>query len=257
MIRLVLLLLILLWHQITFAADQTYNCTGTADQTWINTLIAGMTGDNTETLTISGNCVLTASVNITKGITVTGTGNRATTITAPDGDESFYIQAVNMAGTDIIRLTNLTITGGYTGGYDIRIESHYAWARLIIDNITFNNTASGYNIIVTPAESPSTAPTHQKILIHSCTRNSTSVNQEFIKAFGHGSTAWAADDGWGTDNYIFVENCIINAGTLWAASDTEGGARITWRYNDMDSVWLAQHDFGSTQRQRGTRSWET
>lgn len=240
-----------------FAANQTYTCTGTDDQDGVAAKIALMSAG--ETLTIeAGNCTFTDYVSIATGITVTGVG--LSTVINSTGGRIFLIPTT---ATGDIRITNMRFTGSSSGGTDIRIER--GWDSLRIDHITVNTTSTtfadiGYSTHWDDLFSGVTTDS-QKVLFDHITYSTTTGGAPVIKIYGRGHRAWQEDDGWGTDNFVFIEDSTFTWPSDVAANskyvtDTEFGARFVFRYNTVTNGGVFTHDTGSTPRSRGTRAVE-
>lgn len=85
----------------------------------------------------------------------------------------------------------------------------------------------------------------------------TKHNGQFLRGNGRGFLAWAEDDGWGTDDFIVVENCKLSYDSFPQGGmiDGENGTKFVFRYNDVTNGWFTYHDAGGP-RYRGSRAFE-
>jgi hypothetical protein len=72
------------------------------------------------------------------------------------------------------------------------------------------------------------------------------------QTFGHGS--WADLPYWGTDKFLFVEDCDFTTGTNRAAIDCYEGARVVVRYSTFNDAQISAH--GTEGQGRGAKQLE-
>lgn len=205
----------------------------------------------------SGSCVWATGVTINKGISVMGSSQSSTIITS-NAPALFYI---NGNGSGSYRVSNMTFRGNSSGGADVTING--AWTSMRIDHITWETTTSHSiylgrqilnDIVIRGINRP-----HEKVLIDHITSNfSGSGSHTFLRIDGRGYKAWLEDTGFGTDNFVFVEDSIFNYTNSSANQptvDSEGGGRYVFRHNTVNNGYVAQHD-PNTAMYRGTRAVE-
>jgi hypothetical protein len=202
----------------------------------------------------SGSCSWSSGITFSKAITIKGAGE-ATAITTT-GDSLFTI---NGSGSGNYRISNMKFLGTSASGTDINING--VWSSMRIDNIKWNTGSTrgiqvGYShawdIVFSGA-----AIQHQKILIDSINYSPTGGGTPFILIYGRGHLPWKEDDGFGTDNFVFIENSTFNYATKFGyLTDTEFSGRFVFRHNTVINAGVYMHDLGSTPRSRGNRAVE-
>jgi len=203
----------------------------------------------------SGSCRWSGGVSISKGITVQGAGT-ATTITSA-GSSLFTI---NGNGSGNYRISNMVFLGTSSGGTDIAING--AWDSMRIDHITWNtgSTRAIYvgRLMVGDIVYRGLNRTHQKALIDNInyTPASSSAGRPFILIYGLGYRAWQQDDGFGSDNFVFIEDSDFNYAANNYVVDTEMGGRYVFRYNNVRNAGVSMHDMGGQLLARGNRATE-
>jgi hypothetical protein len=70
------------------------------------------------------------------------------------------------------------------------------------------------------------------------------------------SGSWAAASGFGTSQFLFIENNTFIAGSSMAAFDCYAGARVVFRYNTCSKAFLEVHGTDSSGIWRGGRAFE-
>lgn len=204
----------------------------------------------------SGSCSWGSSISLSKAIAIQGAGE-STTITS-SGDSFFKI---NGNGSGNYRISGMRFLGGSSTGTDIDIGG--VWDSMRIDNIKWNTQSArgimvGYghawDILFGGASIP-----HQKVLIDNIDYSPTSVKggQPFILIYGRNHLAWQEEDGFGNDNFVFIEDSSFNfPSTEGYVTDAEFGSRFVFRYNRVTNGGVFMHDLGSTPRSRGNRAVE-
>ena len=247
--RLLLAIFICLVTSPSFAVTTACNGSQSDCQSKVTAATAG------DIITIpSGTFTWSSPVSITKGVTIQGGGSSS--VINITGAGAFTIPIGTSWGD--IRICYLRLTGASTSGQDMNFER--GWNSLRVDHITWNTTSSrgihvGYSTGWDDVYNGSYV-SHQKMLVDHVTYNVTSGGSPFILVYGRGSRAWREDDGFGTDNFIFIEDSSFT----WPSyslghyvTDTEYAARIVFRYNTVTNGWVGTHDFGSTPNSRGNR----
>jgi len=202
----------------------------------------------------NGNCSWSSGVTITKGVIVQGESQTSTVITGSGN----YIFHITGNGTGNFRITNMKFMGGT--GYDISIGG--GWNTLRIDNIIWNTSSSNgirFRDYAWGCTYEGLCYSHQKALIDniSYTQGGVNAGRPFLFINGRGHKAWQEEDGWGSDNFIFLEDSKFTyTSELGYLTDTEHGARLVVRHVTSTNGGITQHDLGSTPRARGNRALE-
>lgn len=68
------------------------------------------------------------------------------------------------------------------------------------------------------------------------------------------NSIWAEPLGLGTNNAVFIEDCIINFTKFGNVVDANYGGRYVFRYNTVNDAYIEAHSLQGTHR--ATRSWE-
>lgn len=204
----------------------------------------------------SGSCRWSGGVTISKGITVQGAGT-ATTITSA-GSSLFTI---NGNGSGNYRISNMVFLGTSSGGTDIAING--AWDSMRIDHITWNTGSTrGIWLGRTMAGSivyRGSTVLHQKVLIDNINYKAdvSTAGRPFLLIYGLGYKAWGQDDGWGTDNFVFIEDSAFTYNHFSGyIVDTEMGGRYVFRHNTTINAGVSMHDMGGQLLGRGNRAAE-
>ena len=226
------------------------SCSQSNVQTAVNNATAG------DTVTVpSGNCTWADGVTISKGITVQGAGS--STIITGAGNSFFTI---NGNGSGNYRISNMVFLGTSSGGTDISING--SWDSMRIDHITWKTGSSRAiylgRLMVGDIVYRGINHTYQKALIDNIdyTPAAADAGRPFILIFGLGYRAWQQDDGFGSDNFVFIEDCNFNYTSNNYVVDTEMGGRFVFRYNNVRNAGVSMHDFGGQLLSRGNRATE-
>ena len=205
----------------------------------------------------AGTATWTAAITVTKGISIVGAGKDVTVIVASRSGRSdqktFSVTAKQ--SQPMFRLSGLTIKGvvGQAGGtrgvvsmggdaHQFRIDhikiadlneslllfTGYLWG--VVDHCDFNCIGTA-QIVMGHATWPAPGAT--------------------TGAYGHGS--WADAPWWGTEKFIFIEDCNFT-GTSPYTTDANGGARYVFRHNFC--VGLIGGHGSDSGYYRGTRAVE-
>jgi hypothetical protein len=95
--------------------------------------------------------------------------------------------------------------------------------------------------------------------------DSVKISEMLFSGDGVGDQAWAAATGFGTSNFIFLEDNQFNGGSdpnapgsfVGTIEDCNGGGRFVIRYNTIAGMGVGQtHPTGSANRGRGCRAHE-
>lgn len=225
----------------------------------VNTAITSATqGDTVQIPT--GTCEWAAPVTLNKGITIRGNGTSSTTITSTGS--GFF--TINGSGSNY-RITNMAFRGSSSDGTDIEINGY--WTSMRIDNINWQTSSSrgiwlGRNItgdIIQGQNRP-----HEKALIDNIyyAPAASGGGRPFLLLYGRQHKAWEEADGFGTDNFVFIEDSTFvytySSSDPYYIVDTEYGGRYVARYNTITNARTSMHDLGGgTYRpSRGNRAAE-
>jgi hypothetical protein len=210
-----------------------------------------------DTITIPGGTASwTRTLQVRRGITIQGAGVGVTIIrdNVQSGQlirwtlaEGLPSRLTGIEFQDGGRINTITAPGGIlhvdgsnTNGSTFRWD-HCKWNNLngppvfdtvigVIDHNTFVRTDKSYTIIIYGSRWDG-------------------------GSLGDGS--WHAPTGYGSSQWLFIEdNDIINNGTWSACTDAYGGARFVVRHNTMFNSPPGNHGTESTGRERGARAME-
>lgn len=204
----------------------------------------------------AGSCSWGAGITLSKAISVQGAGE-GTAITAA-GNSLFYIDG---NGSGNYRISSMRFLGTSSSGSDVEIGG--VWGSIRIDNIKWNTQSTraikvGYNHVWDILTSGISIP-HQKILVDNIDYSPASAGggEPFILLYGRNHLAWQEEDGFGTDNFVFIEDSKFNFPTIDGyIIDTEFAGRYVFRYNSVINGGITMHDLGSTPNSRGNRAVE-
>lgn len=253
-----ILLLLLLSPSLCFGDTHTAasceNKTGQLDvQTAVNAASAG------DTVSIpAGTCTWDTKLNIAAAITITGQSNNSPTITAASNTVLFDIDLNDAAGE--FQLTKMALVGAAaTGAADVYLDG--LWLKARINDITWSGTSPHAIIMGNNFGNDSNRfygtkdITHQKVLIDNVSYTTSTPSTQFVQARGLRNISWLADDNYGTDDFLFIENCTLTwnltSGQHGVVIDTDyGGQRYVARYNNITNGYFSQHDYAN---HRGNR----
>ena len=238
----------------SIADSYTYTCTGTDDQVKINTAITNAANGGTVTVAPTPACNFTGRVNLLKTGGVKLIFNN-TWITGTLNGSAFF-RLLSYTETSDYRLSGFVMNGTTDAGSFI-VEVDGPVNSFIVDTITDNsgNKFMDFGLLTgmwSYTFEGGQAP-KQKFLIHNITKD----NGQFLRGNGRGFLAWAENDGWGTDDFIIVENCKLSYDSFPQGGmiDGENGTKFVFRYNDVTNGWFVYHDAGGP-RYRGSRAFE-
>ncbi len=179
-----------------------------------------------------------------KKITLSGSGQEATVISS---DTSEPGSLINM-GSSGSRVTNMGFKLANDNGNGITVRGE-GWR---IDHCQFDNNIE--NIIEgVSARGYSSDGGCPVGLVDHCEFNNTRalvVGDASLMANG----IWAEPLGLGTNNAVFIEDCIFNYTQFSNAIDANYGGRYVFRYNIINDAYIEAHSLQGTHR--ATRSWE-
>jgi len=201
----------------------------------------------------SGNCTWSSPVSVMKGITLQGAGPTSTVITI-SGSNAFTIGTANAYFTNV-RLTGFGLTGSSSSAADISIEGNFTSLR--VDHLRINTGSSKgvwVNFVTSFNQRWSGAAYEKTKMLFDHIEFINSSGLEFILIYGRGFPSWQEDDGWGTDNFIFIEDSTFTwtGGSFGIVTDTDigNGARFVFRHNTVTNGTVQMHDTSSQRSQR-------
>jgi hypothetical protein len=172
---------------------------------------------------------------------------------------------INGANT-VFRMTGLTIQGGSVGSSGDGKYGIFQFSgntrNFRLDNSHFNN------LTYSPLTSGAMVRVYGSVVgvmdhnvLDLGASNSTTTNgfQAFDPAddtIGNGDGSWANPTGWGTSEFLFMENNYYNGG---APNDCANGARFVMRYNTINDAYVGIQSHGTKSPAgpaRGCRAYE-
>lgn len=194
----------------------------------------------------AGSCTWSSAVTVTKGITLMGSGETSTVITA----DNTGLLDIDISGA-AFRLSGMGFKGNAAGA--ILIDG--AFTGLRVDHCRFTDISGrcfiiGYYTQLKPAITG--------VFDHiTYVDTSTSTTRNFMLLYGD-DNAWNMPDDYGSANAVFIEDSSFTfaAGAFGVVCDGEHGARLVMRHNTITNGQLGWHDTGSTPAARSTRKFE-
>jgi hypothetical protein len=193
--------------------------------------------------TVTGSCTPTSpSCTPTDG----------TTINFSSTSGQYYLQIATAAGKSF-RMTGLTFTmpsGGSAAYGQINIKGSSTAVR--IDHCHFNDQVNGDHMLQLDG--------WNGVIDHNFFDSTNQSNLFFLQttalgASGAGHESWAAPDGFGSGNFMYVENNLFQNGTF--VYDNDFGGHIAFRFNIVATNSRVQtHGTGSARSKRGGRVTE-
>src|ERR1700733_1681234 len=273
-------------------AQGTYTA-ASCKQSDVNAVINGPTHSaaNGDTINIpSGNCSWASGITVPNniGITITGNGTpnadptttgassscSGTAITVTGG-----ITAFRMApsyGNSTSRLSCMVMASGSGSGIAFSIQgtcTSTGCPNLRLDNITFNNWAGavevGNSYGITAIGDMFGVVDHDTV--NGVTGNYLEIaeqsNASFLGVGYWGDNSWALPENYGSANFLFFENNLLNDAGLTdnegnaGGVQTRGGGRVVARFNtfnitDNYNYTLNWHGTESNGRPRSGRAYE-
>jgi hypothetical protein len=212
------------------------------------------TGD---TVTIpAGTCTWSQGVTISKAITLQGAGIGATVIV--DAVSSSPLLSWSLVANQTSRMTGIEFRkggGSHPGNNGVVVinGSTNDGRRMRVDHCKFDDLAG-----VALISNNVFGVFDQNIYIGTPTQRFVNVWNNSWGNVPWGDGSYAAPTGFGSANFLFVENNDITylGAQHYAFIDGFGGARYVVRYNRITRGWVEAHGTDSTGRYRGTRAIE-
>jgi hypothetical protein len=197
------------------------------------------------------------SVTVNKGVHIYGNGDTSTTITS--SGTGFF--TVTGAGGNY-RISNMAFRGSSSDGTDVEINGY--WTSMRMDHINWQTSTNraiwlGRTMAGSIVYRGSTEVLHQKVLIDNINYKAdvSTAGRPFLLIYGLGYKAWGQDDGWGTDNFVFIEDSAFTYNHFSGyIVDTEMGGRYVFRHNTTINAGVSMHDMGGQLLGRGNRAAE-
>lgn len=231
------------------AATHDVPCSG--DITYAVEAALSAAADGDTILLGSGTCTI-QNVMVAHGVSILGESRTGTVITGA-GTMLFEFSG---DGTGKWEFGNLTVTGD--NGQDIAIEGGFESFRIHDMDIRSSSerfAQIGFQTIGHMLYRG--GPVYRNKMLFDNILLEASTKVQFVKIWGNNHVAWGEPDGFGTDNFVFIEDCgFIYSGTTGTITDTEGGGRFVFRHNKVTNGQVSMHCTGSTQGMRGNRAVE-
>jgi hypothetical protein len=239
------------------ATIQAANCSRTSVG---NAVTAAADGDTV--LIPAGTCSWTSQLDVTKGISLLGTGIDRTIIqdnVSKNGSNTSSAISFSVAAPRSFRLSGLTLQGVatdpsiYNKGH-IRLDGTVKTFR--VDHIKVTNQQTSAILIYGDLLG---------VIDHSIFSGSFKYGIKILhNQWGGGSNdygdgSWAEPLYWGTNKAIYIEDCDfteLDPNLSSSALDGLDGARVVFRHNTLHNQNGTEHGADSGGRERGFRSLE-
>jgi hypothetical protein len=243
-------------------------------QSDVQSALKSVAANGTTVVIPSGSCSWTGNLNFSTPYSFTLQGQSAVTASDSHGNPTAFKDSTNITdgqpGTggnsailsisltgnsgQVVRMTGITFHGGnaeYNG--DIVLDGDKGQAR--VDHNHFINEA---NLALSMYE-PMTGVADHNLFDVPAGNLWNGIRVYNTGGDGYGDAPWAAAPGYGTNNFIFIENNTFNNGYV---NDCEDGGAYVARYNTLNvttanqNIGIQGHATGSQPRGRGCRAWE-
>lgn len=232
----------------------------------VNTAVqSAAAGDTVQIPAGSANWTNGISWTVPAGVTLIGAGTSATgggdqTVITDNYASGSPLMAFAISGTGTFRMSGITVAGGTGSSKNGGVIRFDGPGNLRIDHCHFP-TASGVSVNVFIFENGVFGVMDTSIL------DFTDLRGLYFKngrngAGVNGNYEWSLPSAFGSADFFFIEDCIINgASTLPAYSarilDGYTAARVVVRFNDVinSCIW-EQHATGHSSDDRGPRAME-
>jgi hypothetical protein len=211
---------------------------------------------NGDTITLpAGTFIWTTGVNITKAITLQGTGVGETIIKDSVQNSNPLIQWTLPNTASASRMTGIEFQDTRTNvveGVLVVTGSNTSGATFRWDHCKWNGMHHGVPIFDTVIG----------VVDHNAFVNGSTevrIKGSFWNNQGqYGDGSWAAPTNFGSSEFLFIEdNTFTNTGGgLSTATDAYEGARFVFRHNTTLGIYVTDHGTESTGRGRGGRAYE-
>jgi hypothetical protein len=199
----------------------------------------------------AGTQTWSTTVTITEGITLRGAGVGSTIIRDGHSGGTVLID-VTLASGQTTRITGIEFNDNGRAGspYVIIFTGEADSRRFRFDHNELDNM-NGFAILSKGAWG---------LIDHNTITYSTNNIPIYFTSNGtytYPDARWAASAGWGSADFLFIEDNTITASAGPAACiDGYGGARYVFRYNTVTRCYVEAHGTESAGRFRGTRAIE-
>jgi hypothetical protein len=192
----------------------------------------------------AGNSTWTSTLEIPDGkkITLMGSGEKATVISTGTNSPGDLID-LNASGS---RITNMGFKLANNNGVGINVRGQ-SWR---VDHCRFENNITQIIEGVSVRGFDNGCPVG---LVDHCEFNNIRV---LITGDANlmANAIWAEPLGLGTNNAVFIEDCIFSYTQFSNAVDANYGGRYVFRYNVINDAYIEAHSVQANNR--ATRSWE-
>src|SRR3989344_7863713 len=193
----------------------------------------------------AGSCTWTTKVTIlsTKGVTLQGAGMGQTIITDSVGGAFFTLSSG--AGKSY-RVTGFEFIG--TNAYDFEVAGQSSAVR--IDNIKFNNQGMRWTNALGVVD-------NNRFELNSSDPYAISISHPNWQGIGlRGHNSWAQPTGFGTSNFVFMEDNYFIGTPKLHVTDGDSGGRMVFRHNNVVNGIVGWHGADSSGWNRGFRAAE-
>jgi hypothetical protein len=227
-------------------------------QSQVATAVSSATDGDTIVIP-AGSCTWTTSLNVTKAITIQGSGVDSTFIidgiTAPSSGAKPSVIEWDVSGSQLKRLTGIAFDGGSVGGLDGGTHSGIVAiigtaSSVRVDHLVFTNLNRTVGMQVRGGVTG--------VVDHVVFNIGTHYGM-YVFHQGYGDNSWAQPNVWGADAFMFVEDCQFlgpsGSGISWGNDGWEG-QRVVYRRNRYVNVLWANHGTETSGRERSARAAE-
>ncbi len=200
----------------------------------------------------AGSCDWRTKVTMNKGITLQGAGIGKTIIT----DDVAGTYMLSVSATTMFRITGFTFNGGTVNKNWKGIIGLFGICHQFrIDHCKFFDWKRGGKGIIIGGD-------HWGVIDH-CTFDTNGnfaqameiQNSNYLGVGSYGDNAWAQPDDFGTEKFLFIEDCSFK-GAFANTVDAYNGARVVFRYNQVQDDLVGNHGTETSGRWRSARAFE-
>lgn len=242
-------------------------------QSDVQSALNSVAANGTTVMVPPGNCTWSGNLNFSTSYSFTLQGQSTVTASDSHGNPTSFSDVTNItdgqsgsgtsailsigltgSSTQVVRMTGISFHGGpeeYNG--DIVMDGNSGQAR--VDHNHFINESD----LALSMYEPMTGVVDHNVFDVPAGDLWNGVRVYNTGGAGYGDAPWAAAPGYGTSNFIFIENNTFNNGFV---NDCEDGGTYVARYNTMNvttanqGIGIQSHATGSQPRGRGCRAWE-
>ena len=200
----------------------------------------------------AGSCTWNATLNVSKGVSIVGAGNGATTADTQLVGGRFTISTPTGKS---VRVSGVRLSG--TSGFNVI----GATKQFRIDHVYFSQPTGATEDRVIWIECAASDYCAGVIDHNTFDQSRGSINIHIREQAGNGNNSWNRPLDLGGSDAIYIEDNLFTrpANTYdiegAAATDCDGGGRMVFRHNTMRNAWFMMHD-SIIVGTRGCRKWE-